>query len=169
MRNCLSTGFELPTPGGKALAGYLDPHTEAHPMSFYCLQRRANQSVVEAFLSKLFVNDIECLQQDGVLQEMLVACAATLLGWYNDLERDVGGSNDIVSKICMAVQELDIKDSTITATVGAPMWLLTLKSWSKMTLKLKTQRVFHQMQRGIGVLMNNSAVCYQGEASLSQQ
>jgi hypothetical protein len=63
---------------------------------------------------------------------MLVACAATLLGWYNDLEQDVGGSNAIVSKIRMAAQKWDIKDSTITATVGAPMWPLTLKSWSKM-------------------------------------
>jgi hypothetical protein len=57
----------MSAPGGKALAGYLDPHTEAHPMSFKCLQRRANQSVIEAFLSNVFVNDIECLQQDGVL------------------------------------------------------------------------------------------------------
>jgi hypothetical protein len=28
----------MSAPGGKALAGYLDPHAEVHPMSFNCLQ-----------------------------------------------------------------------------------------------------------------------------------
>lgn len=63
---------------------------------------------------------------------MLVACAATLLGWYNDLERDVGSKNAIVSKIRTAAQKSEIKDPAITTTAGAPVWLLTLKSWSKM-------------------------------------
>jgi hypothetical protein len=71
----------MSAPGGKALAGYLDPHAEAHPMSFYCLQlqNRVSESLIESFLSNLFINDIECLQQDGELRQVLVACAATLL------------------------------------------------------------------------------------------
>lgn len=130
----VETSAAMSAPGGKALAGYLDPHAAAHPMSFSCLQCRASQSLLDAFLSNLFVNDIECLQPDGMLREMLVACAAALLGWCNDLERDVGGSNAIVNKIRMAAQKSAIKDSAITATVGAPMWLLTLKYWSKILL-----------------------------------
>jgi hypothetical protein len=48
-----------------------------------------------------------------------------------DLERDVGSKNAIVSKIRTAAEKSKIKDPSITTT-AAPVWLFTLKSWSKM-------------------------------------
>ena len=50
----------MSAPGGMSLAGYLDPHGEAHPMSFRCLGNNVRDSV-ESFVSNLFINDIECL------------------------------------------------------------------------------------------------------------
>ena len=67
------------------------------------------------------------------ISEMLVtcACAATLVGWYNDLQGDVGDKNSLVIAIRAAAQKTHLSDASITATSGAPMWLMTLKSWSK--------------------------------------
>jgi hypothetical protein len=100
-------------------------------MSFDCLNGSVNQSVIDGFLSNLFINDIECMKQDGSLRQMLVTCAATLIGWYNDLFRDAGEKNPIVCKIHSAAQKSQLSDSTLTPIPGAPIWNLTLKSWSK--------------------------------------
>lgn len=57
---------------------------------------------------------------------MLVTCAASLVGWYNDLQRDVGDKNSIVIAIRSAAQKASLTDATITPTAGVPLWLLTL-------------------------------------------
>jgi hypothetical protein len=120
----------MSAPGGKALAGYNDPHAPAYPMSFECLN--LEKDVLDRFLSHLFVNDIECLKEGGKLRQMLVTCAATLVGWYNEFQRDMMCStNSIVAAIRTAAQKSALSDASITPTAGAPMWLMTLKSWSQ--------------------------------------
>jgi hypothetical protein len=127
----IETTAAMSAPAGKALAGYPDPHAPAFPMSFECLNGSVNQSVIDGFLSNLIINDVECLREDGAFREMLVTCAATMIGWYNDLYRDVGEKNPIVNKIRSAAQKSQLTDSSLTPTLGAPMWNLTLKSWSQ--------------------------------------
>jgi hypothetical protein len=51
----------MSAPGGKALAGYSDPHDPAYPMSFECLNVD-DKDMLDRFLSKLFVNDVECMK-----------------------------------------------------------------------------------------------------------
>jgi hypothetical protein len=63
---------------------------------------------------------------------MLVTGAATLVGWYNDFQCDMMGSaNAIIAGIRKAGQESNLSDASLTPTDGAPMWLMTLKSWSQ--------------------------------------
>ena len=120
----------MSAPGGMSLAGYLDPHGEARPMSFSCLGNSVRDSV-ESFVSELFINDVECLMVDGVNREMLLTCAACVVGWYNNFVRDVTDQNPAVIKINNAAQKSQIKDDRVTQNDGAPEWLLVLKSWSK--------------------------------------
>jgi hypothetical protein len=115
-----------------ALAGYSDPHALAIPMIFESLLLSSrHQPKLEAFLSNLFVNDIECLTEEGSFRELLVTCTACLVGWYNDLQQDHGDTNPIVDLIHKAASKSKIWDTSITAVRRAPSWLLTLKSWSE--------------------------------------
>jgi hypothetical protein len=122
----------MSAPGGMALAGYSDPHALAIPMTFESLRLSSrDQPKLEAFISNLFVNDVECLKEEGSFGELPVTCAACLVGWYNDLPRDHGNTNQIVNLVHKAAKESKTWDASITAVRGAPLWLLTLKSWSK--------------------------------------
>ena len=120
----------LSAPGGLSLAGYIDPHGDYRPMSFRCLGNRV-QDLVARFIDNLIVNDVECLQENGVNREVLVTCAACVVGWYNDLVRDVGPENAVVVKIHKAAQQSQLSDDSVTPSFGAPVWKLVLKKWSK--------------------------------------
>ncbi len=115
------------------MAGYIDPHGDAYPMSFKCLGNRVSDAV-ESFVSNLIINDIDCLKENGVNRELLMTCVACVVGWYNSLVRDLGDAADnnaVVVKIREAAQKSQLRDENITPTAGAPVWLLTLKNWSK--------------------------------------
>ena len=120
----------LSAPGGMSLAGYTDPHGEHVPMNLRCLGGLVRDSI-ERFISNLVVNDVECLQEDGINREVLVTCAACIIGWYNNLVRDVGNENPIVVRIHQAAQRSQLSDDSVTLSAGAPGWRLVLKSWSK--------------------------------------
>lgn len=123
----------LSAPGSLSLAGYIDPHGDAYPMSFRCLGNRVSDAV-ESFVSNLIINDIDCLKENGVNRELLMTCVACVVGWYNSLVRDLGDAADnnaVVVKIREAAQKSQLRDENITPTAGAPVWLLTLKNWSK--------------------------------------
>eukprot|EP00956_Cyclotella_meneghiniana_P004277 scaffold5247_cov45-Cyclotella_meneghiniana.AAC.1 len=113
----------LSAPGGMSLAGYTDPHGEHVPMNFRSLGGLVRDSI-ERFISNLFVNNVECLQEGGINREVLVTCAACIIGWYNNLVRDVGS-------IHQAAQKSQLSDDSVTLSAGAPGWRLVLKSWSK--------------------------------------
>jgi hypothetical protein len=63
------------------------------------------------------------MKEDGKIRQMLFTCAATLVGWYND----------IIAGICKTAQESNLSDASLilALTDVAPMWLMTLKSWSQ--------------------------------------
>jgi hypothetical protein len=57
------------------------------------------------------------MKEGGKLRQMLVTCAATLVGWYNDFQRDMMGStNAIIAGIRKAAHESNLSDASLTPT-----------------------------------------------------
>jgi len=137
----------MSAPGGRAAAGYSDPHADCLPYSFECLGEYAVPQVLK-LIELLFVIDVPQLQycassaergeknKKGKLWELTLTVAARLIGSYNDLVKDLIAmrvsvdNHPIVYKIRSACQQAQITDSRVKVG-GVHHWQAVLKYWSK--------------------------------------
>ena len=123
----------ITAPGAMAAAGYTNCHMRPSPLGFHGLNDNEVASAsVNRLVSELFKNDIPRLQEGGNLRNIILMSAARLVASFNDLLRDVGGSNKVVVEISEAARRAKIDDSSVAPTNSAiPRWRVVLMEWSK--------------------------------------
>ena len=79
----------MSAPGGRALAGYPDPHAHCSPINFESIKNTIGMASVGRLIEELFVNDVTHLRIGGKLYEVTLTCAACLVSSYNKLYTDL--------------------------------------------------------------------------------
>lgn len=119
-------------PGGKALAGYRNCHgTVVAPDLAWLGAGVLSSGVVENFFNHLFIIDVPELKKGGKLYKLALSACASIVRYYNQLCRDMGHLNAIVTSIRQAAKDAKIDDPTVPRTQGpTPRWLTVLEYWS---------------------------------------
>ena len=131
-------------PGGRALAGYPDPHAHCIPVNFESIQNTIGMASVNRLIDEIFVNDVEHLNRGGKLYQVTLTCVACLVGAYNKLYTDlksafeetpsygVGPDNNaIMIAIREAAKRAKIEDPTIAEIPNVPRYIVVLRGWSR--------------------------------------
>ena len=135
----------MSAPGGRALAGYPDPHAHCIPINFESIKNTIGMASVNRLIEELFVNDVPHLRIGGKLYEVTLTCAACLVGSYNKLYTDlksafeetpsygVGPDNNVIMiAIREAAKIAKIEDPTIAEIPNVPRYIVVLRGWSRL-------------------------------------
>ena len=113
----------LNAPGGKALAGWEDCHSQLHPPRLECLGSSVPDDVIPRLLDELFINDVKQLKPGGQLRPLVpaaLAALASLIRHYKSRVQDLGSDNVIVKKIHQVMKKAKIKDHDVLNDVKGP-------------------------------------------------
>lgn len=131
-------------PGGRALAGYPDPHAHCIPINFESILNTIGMASVDRLIDEMFVNDVPHLKRGGKLYEITLTCVACLVGSYNRLYTDLKSAfkeipsygdgpdnNAIMIAIREAAKRAKIDDPTIAEIPNVPRYIVVLRGWSR--------------------------------------
>jgi len=108
---------------GKVLAGWHDPRQKVHAPTLDAFVTNANKSKVDQFCARLFAaTGVPYLSDE--LKGFRDAMVASLLMYYEDVERDLGSGSLIIETMNEAALRCNISDSNKAA-------LVTLSDWGK--------------------------------------